>query len=125
MLGFISTATADNDVATMQSATVLSQSTCRSDFNQNWRTKSQYPDAPIAEPVRKTERTPKWCSRKKSEKGAHQMEPHNPKIGVAALQMVASVMKHSAMIGRATLRSRREQRYTLHEERPSVRNGKN
>ncbi len=36
------------------------------------------------------------------------MEPHNPKIGVAALQTVASVMKHNAMIGPATLRSRSE-----------------
>jgi hypothetical protein len=127
VLGFsASTATADNNVPTTQSATVLSQSARRSDFNQKWRTNSQYPDAPIAEPVSKIERTPKWFRRKKSEKGAQKMEPHNPKMGVAALQTVASMMKHSAMIGRPTVRSHAvKQRYTLREGRPSVRIGKN
>lgn len=45
-------ASAANNVAVTQSDTVLSQSTRRSDFNQNKCTNSQYPEAPIAEPVR-------------------------------------------------------------------------
>src|SRR5271168_5562361 len=48
-----SMATMANNVAAMHSAIVLSQLARGSDFNQNNRINSQYPEPPIAEPTSK------------------------------------------------------------------------
>jgi hypothetical protein len=81
-----------NNVAITQSATGLRQSAGRSDFNQNRRTNSQYPEAPIAEPVIKIASPPKLFLRKMSEKADHMINPHSPIKGVDTLKTVASVI---------------------------------
>jgi len=107
-LGFTSPRTpADTNVAPPQSATVLIQSVCRSDFNQNKRTSSQYPEDPIAEPQRKR------TIRLNDFQGiisriGDKIEPDNDIIGVAALQTAASMMKDNTLIGRTALRFRSE-----------------
>ena len=46
--------TEHRSVATIQRLTVLIQSALRSDLRQKWRTKTQYPEEPIAEATRRT-----------------------------------------------------------------------
>jgi hypothetical protein len=74
----------------------LSESILRSDLIQNQRTKSQYPKAPIAEPVIRTKIKLFGLGGRKATMGDQTMDPHNPIIGVKALQIVVSVMKTNA-----------------------------
>lgn len=65
-------------------------------LSQNSRTNSQYPEAPIAEPVIRIESAPKFLSRRMSANGTHITDPINPIKGVNALKAAASVIKTSA-----------------------------